>query len=200
MPPLPREVRERRLSLDGTWEVQLEPNASFEPIVVPFTFEAPLSGIGRGGEIHELLRYRRTFRVPPAWAGENVLLRFGGVDWRAEVRVDGGLVGRHSGGYSHFSLDLGALDASRDHELVVDVEDRADGLQPRGKQRGSGGIWYTRATGIWRPVWLEAVPAAHIRSFSLHASADGRLRAIVEATLPVDVELQVGGLLPHFRY
>jgi hypothetical protein len=37
----------------------------------------------------------------------------------------------------------------------VDVHDPADGFQPRGKQRGSGGIWYTRATGIWQPVWLE---------------------------------------------
>src|SRR5439155_11268043 len=132
MPPLPREVRERRLSLDGIWEVQLEPDATFEPIVVPFTFEAPLSGIGRGREIHERLRYRRSFRVPPEWADASVLIRFGGVDWRTEVCVDGELVGGHTGGYSHFSLDLGALDPSRDHELVVDVEDPADGFQPRG--------------------------------------------------------------------
>jgi beta-galactosidase/beta-glucuronidase len=187
--PLPLEVRERRLSLDGIWEVQLEPGDLFQPILVPFTFEAPLSGIGRGDEIHERLRYRRTFRVPHQWSGLHVLLRFGGVDWRAAVRVDGELVGTHTGGYTHFSFDLGPLDVTREHELVVDVEDPADGFQPRGKQRGSGGIWYTRATGIWRPVWLEAVPAAHIRSFSVHAALDGTLEWRAETSEPVGVEL-----------
>jgi hypothetical protein len=64
-----------------------------------------------------------------------------------------------------------------------------DGFQPRGKQRGSGGIWYTRATGIWRPVWLEAVPRAHIRTFAVHASLDGTLDVQAETTEPVGVEL-----------
>src|SRR5436190_6600845 len=33
-----------RSSLDGTWEVQLEPGEAWREIRVPFTFEAPLSG------------------------------------------------------------------------------------------------------------------------------------------------------------
>jgi beta-galactosidase/beta-glucuronidase len=187
--PLPLEVRERRQSLDGAWEVQLEPDRPFEPIVVPFTFEAPLSGIGRGDEIHERLRYRRTFRVPRQWKGLHVLLRFAGVDWRTEVHVDGERVGTHTGGYTHFSFDLGPLDVTHEHQLVVDVVDPADGYQPRGKQRGRGGIWYTRATGIWRPVWFEAVPAAHIRSFSVHAALDGTLDCRAETSEPVGVHL-----------
>ena len=142
----------RRLSLDGEWTIEL--GGETLPIEVPFTFEAPLSGIGRGGEVHERVRYRRTFRVPQAWNGEPVRLHFGAVDWRATVFVDGAEIGAHTGGYTHFSFDLGAL--TGEHELVVDVDDPADGFQPRGKQRGSGGIWYTRATGIWQPVWLEA--------------------------------------------
>jgi beta-galactosidase/beta-glucuronidase len=153
-------VRDDRLSLDGTWEVQLEPGSPYLPILVPFTFEAPLSGIGRGAEVHERVRYRRQFRVPERWAGVDLLLRFGGVDWHAVVSVDGQVVASHTGGYTHFSVALGPVDPSVEHELVVDVTDPADGFQPRGKQRGSGGIWYTRATGIWRPVWLEALPAA----------------------------------------
>jgi beta-galactosidase/beta-glucuronidase len=191
--PLPREVRARRLSLDGTWQVQLEPGTPFEPIIVPFTFEAALSGIGRGDEIHERLRYRRTFHLPHQWKGLHVLLRFAGVDWRAAVSVDGELVGSHTGGYGHFTFDLGPLDVLRVHELVVEVEDLAEGYQPRGKQRGSGGIWYTRATGIWRPVWLEAVPPAHISSFSLQGTAEGTLDWSVETTEPVEVELRVDG-------
>ena len=94
-----------------------------------------------------------------------------------------------SGGYTHFSFDLGRLDQRREHELVVDVFDPADGPQPRGKQRGSGGIWYTRATGIWRPVWLEAVPSAHIVSFDLRLEPDGVISAEVQTSQPTDVHV-----------
>lgn len=190
--PLPRERRDRRLSLDGRWLVELEPGRAAVPIKVPFTFEAPLSGIGLGAEVHERLRYRRTFRVPEAWRGEHVLLRFAGVDWHAIVRVDGRVVGEHRGGYAHFSFDLGPVDPTVDHELEVDVHDPADGAQPRGKQRGSGGIWYTRATGIWRPVWLEAAPPAHIEAFDLEARPDGRLSVTVTTSAPTEVRVQVG--------
>ena len=182
--PLPRLTRERWLSLNGTWEVELEPGAEPLPIRVPWTFEAPLSGIGRGGEVHERLRYRRTLAVPEEWRGSRILLHFGAVDWQAEVSLDGRPVGAHRGGYTHFCLDLGRLEG--EHELVVDVLDPAEAGQPKGKQRGSGGIWYTRTTGIWQPVWLEPVPDAYVRSLEVEASLDGTIRVRAETSAPVE--------------
>ncbi|MFL6068940.1 MAG: glycoside hydrolase family 2 TIM barrel-domain containing protein [Gaiellaceae bacterium] len=154
--PLPQFARDTWASLDGIWEVQLEPGDAWREIRVPFTFEAALSAIGTPGDVHERIRYRRSFRVPDEWK-ERTLLRFGGVDWRARVSLDGRVLGKHEGGYAHFSFDAGRLATGSEHELVVDVFDPADDAfgQPKGKQRGSGGIWYTRATGIWQPVWLE---------------------------------------------
>jgi len=172
--------------------VELEPPCAPRPIVVPFSFEAALSGIGLGREIHERLRYRRLFEVPAEWRGSRVLLNFGAVDWRATVTVDGELIGFHTGGYTHFSFDLGELDPSRAHELVVDVEDPAEGFQPRGKQHGGGGIWYTRTTGIWQPVWLEAVPAVYVRSLALVTDVGGNVCARVDTNEPTDIELRVG--------
>jgi beta-galactosidase/beta-glucuronidase len=162
--PLPQAARDLWHSLDGAWEIQLSGSA-WRPIRVPFPFEAPLSGIGAGGEVHERVRYRRTFEVP--WRGRRTLLRFGAVDWRADAHVDGRPVGTHEGGYAHFTCDLGRLDGGA-HELVVDVFDPADDSfgQAKGKQRGSHGIWFTRTTGIWRSVWLEAVPDEYITDLS----------------------------------
>jgi beta-galactosidase/beta-glucuronidase len=175
----------RRQSLDGEWEIRLEPGAPFVPIRVPFTFEAPLSGIGAPDEIHERVVYRRSFD----WDGTRALLHFGAVDWRAHVSVDGRDVGGHTGGYTHFTLDLGDLRRG-EHELVVEVEDPAHGRQPKGKQRGSHGIWYTRATGIWQAVWLESVPRVHITRFELTPHLDGRIEARVETSEPVDVRVE----------
>jgi beta-galactosidase/beta-glucuronidase len=140
-------------SLDGEWEVQLEPGGEWRTIRVPFTFEAPLSGIGAGDEIHERIRYRRTFRAP----AERTRVHFGAVDWRATVFVDGVELGAHEGGYTHFAFDAGQLEPGGEHELVVDVFDPAEDAfgQAKGKQRGSHDIWYTRTTGIWRSVWIE---------------------------------------------
>jgi beta-galactosidase/beta-glucuronidase len=168
------------VSLDGSWEVQLEPDAAWQPIQVPFPFEAPLSGIGKNA-VHERIRYRRGFEAP--WDA-CTLLRFGAVDWRAEVHLDGRRVGGHRGGYTGFALDLGRLSPGR-HELVVEVEDPAEGPQPRGKQRDGGGIWYTRTTGIWQPVRLEAVPDDHVTTWQV--LPDGTLR--VDTARPTGVEV-----------
>jgi beta-galactosidase/beta-glucuronidase len=184
--PTPQAARPLWSSLDGTWEIELVPGRDPRPIVVPYPFEAPLSGIGASGEVHERVRYRRSFEVPPEWRGLHVLLRFGAVDWRATVRVDGRELGTHEGGYAQFAFDLGRLGPGP-HELEVDVYDpSADAVgQPKGKQRGSHGIWYTRTTGIWRPVWLEAVPEEHIADPSLRVDPDGT----VTAAPGVDVEV-----------
>ena len=108
----------RRQSLDGNWEIQLEPGAAFVPIRVPFTFEAALSGIDAADEIHERVVYRRSFD----WEGGHAMLHFGAVDWRASVSLDGVPLGTHTGGNTRFAFELGELGRGR-HELVVEVED-----------------------------------------------------------------------------
>jgi beta-glucuronidase len=40
--------------------------------------------------------------VPPGWAGERILLRFGSATHRAVVWVDGTQVCEHEGGYTPF--------------------------------------------------------------------------------------------------
>jgi beta-galactosidase/beta-glucuronidase len=112
----------------------------------------------------EHARQRCVFRVPDAW-NARTLVRFGAVDWRARVSLDGVELGTHEGGYTHFTLDAGLLEPGSDHELVVDAYDPLDDAfgQPKGKQRGSHDIWYTRTIGAWRPAWIEGVPDAYIR-------------------------------------
>jgi beta-galactosidase/beta-glucuronidase len=173
--PRPQLVREHWVSLNGTWEhaftATAERPAAYDgPIVVPFSPEAPLSGVGRQLQPDEWLWYRRSFTAPDLPGGGRVLLHFGAVDQSCTVWVDGSEVGSHIGGYLPFTLDVtDALDARGPHVLEVRVRDLSEtGPHARGKQRlDRGTIWYTAQSGIWQTVWLEPVPAAYVEALVL---------------------------------
>ncbi|NGN62660.1 glycoside hydrolase family 2 [Streptomyces sp. A7024] len=135
-------------------------------ITVPYPPESKASGV-QDTAFHPVLWYRRTIETPNPSAGRRLLLHFGAVDYRAEVWLNGRLVGRHEGGHTGFTCDLtDAIDRDGEQVLVVRAEDQPlDAAQPRGKQdwrRDPHVIWYHRTSGIWQPVWLEDVPEDHI--------------------------------------
>ncbi|MGD6748467.1 sugar-binding domain-containing protein [Streptomyces sp. BH106] len=143
-------------------------------VTVPYPPESEASGVRDAG-FHPVLWYRRTIHVSRPAAGRRLLLHFGAVDHRAEVWVDGRLVGRHEGGHTGFSCDVtDMLGGDGEHVLVVRAEDQPlDVTQPRGKQdwhRDPHVIWYHRTSGIWQPVWLEEVPELHVTT--LHWTPD----------------------------
>lgn len=174
--PRPQLVRENWSNLNGRWDYAITPaSASSAPeswdgeIVVPFSPEAPLSGVNRTLQPDEALWYRRTVEVQPSWSGGRVLLHFGAVDQECEVWIDGTSVGRHVGGFLPFTLDVTDQAAPGRHELVVRVLDVTDtASHSRGKQSLSPkGIWYSAQSGIWQTVWLEAVPQVWVDRLDL---------------------------------
>ena len=169
--PRPIMKRDAWANLNGLWHYAVTPMGSAAPqapqgsILVPFCIESALSGVGKTLSADKELWYTRSFSVPSAWRGKNVLLHFGAVDWKADVWVNGIKVGSHTGGYTAFSFDItAALNAKGENTLQVRVVDGTDtGYQPRGKQVSDPkGIWYTSVSGIWQTVWLEPVPENHI--------------------------------------
>ena len=179
--PRPQLVRPAWINLNGRWEFSVTDDRAGAAeqwqgeILVPFAIESPLSGVNRHLLPDQRLWYRRTFITHAVPRGWRWLLHFGGVDWEAEVHVNGVEVGEHRGGYDPFSFDVTDLVANGDtHEVVVGVWDPTDrGPQPRGKQVLSPeGIWYTAVSGIWQTVWLEPVPPAYIASLRTTTDID----------------------------
>ena len=181
--PRPDFARPNWKNLNGLWEYAITedekvPKAFQGLILVPFSPEAPLSGVGKRLKPEEWLWYRRCFGKEELSVGEKdrLLLHFGAVDQSCCVYVDGQKAGSHVGGYLPFTLDITELikGKSGEHELLVKVRDISDtGWHSRGKQKlASGGMYYTAQSGIWQTVWLEVVPDQYLRHVRIRPDYD----------------------------
>lgn len=176
--PRPQLTRDTDwVNLNGHWEFAFtstpqRPTTWAGQIVVPFSPEAELSGVGRQLQPDEWLWYHRTFEAPQGPG--RLLLHFGAVDQQCTVWVNGREVGSHTGGYLPFTFDV--TDALADaNEVIVRVRDRSETApHARGKQRlDNGRIWYTAQSGIWQTVWLEATPTTYVTDLEVTADVGG---------------------------
>ncbi len=190
--PRPDFRRDTWKNLNGVWAFRFDADdrgvhdqwwqpdaAGFgREINVPFCWESELSGV-RDTSGQKIGWYRRTVTVPndADWKGKRVWLRFGAVDWRADVWVNGKMArsaitndGSHEGGYTPFEFDITELAApGSDATIVVRAFDPTDPSLPTGKQVG----WYTTSSGIWQTVWLEARPKHQLLQFNITPVRDG---------------------------
>jgi len=183
--PRPRLRRERWLNLNGRWDFASDPDGaprthpdevSWEhSILVPFAPESRASGLGRRAFMTSVW-YRRHITVPADWSGAIPTLRIGAADYHTRVFVGGSLAREHWGGSTRIDVDLRPFARPGGTvEIVLHCQDDVrTGLQPGGKQsalEGSHGCFYTRVTGVWQSVWLEAVPESGLDDLHVHASA-----------------------------
>ena len=186
--PRPQFQRTTWLNLNGTYNFAIDTGQSGEAkgwpqnpadldraITVPFCPESSLSGI-QHTDFMPSVWYHRTLDIPDEWTDKRVLLHFGAVDYHCKAWVNGRLIGQHYGGSSSFTFDItDALTSGANHLVVCAKDDTRSGDQPSGKQCPdlySRGCHYTRVTGIWQTVWLEAVPESRIETVHIVPDLD----------------------------
>jgi beta-galactosidase/beta-glucuronidase len=189
--PRPQFQRDAWINLNGTWTYafdfgqsgqdagrRLDRSTGFpDKITVPFCPESALSGVAYKDFIPAMW-YHRSLEIPAAWQGSRILLHFGAVDYECEAYLDGVSVGTHFGGAVSFTLDVTrqAKPGTTQHLVVRAKDDVRSGHQPGGKQAQefkSHGCHYTRTTGIWQTVWIEAVNPFALKDIYLVSDLDG---------------------------
>lgn len=189
--PRPQFERKDWICLNGDYDYAITGDTADAPkkydgkILVPFSVESELSGVGKALLPEQRLWYRRKFTVGKEFSGKEALLHFGAVDWQCSVWVNGKLVGEHTGGYNPFTFNITDVITEGENELVVKVFDPTDaGHQQRGKQiLVTKGFWYTATSGIWQTVWLEPVNRCRIDSLRLVPDIDeGVIRINIKRT------------------
>lgn len=172
--PRPDYIRKKWRTLNGVWQFEIaddNPQRLFhylsEPlsdkINVPFAPQSAHSGINTKRLLRSIW-YKRTFEITKSEAQGTVLLKFGAINYRAEVYINGNLACIHRGGYSPFAIDVSKRVFEGINSVVVNALDSdTDATVPCGGQatpRNRNG--YTPTTGIWQSVWLEFSKGAYI--------------------------------------
>lgn len=188
--PRPQMVRDSYLNLNGPWSYAIttsanKPAQADGTILVPFSPESELSGVGHVLQPEEYLWYIRTVTLPDGFNVGRVLLHFGAVDQTATVWCNGVELATHTGGYLPFTVDITEV-LAKENTILVCVRDATNKSQlPRGKQTlHPHGIWYTPQSGIWQTVWLESVPEVYVKSLRITPEFDeARVRIELETAL-----------------
>lgn len=183
------------LDLSGLWEIRFDPGEEGEgkgwasgfsggrPIAVPASWNEQLAdardNLGPAW-------YQTRFDRPWSWEGCEVRVRFGSVNYLADVWLNGAHLGRHEGGHLPFALDLGPHLRPEGNLLVVRVDGRLapDRVPPgnitRSKLDAFDQVSYPDANfdffpfcGIQRPVLLTATPPGALADLTVVTELDG---------------------------
>ena len=118
--------------------------------------------------------YRYKFKVPANWKDKQVRIVFEGVMTDTEVKINNKLAREiHQGGFICFNYDItDKLKFGKSNELEVKVWKESANKSVNAAERRAD--WWLFG-GIYRPVYLKAMPKTHIERIAVNATADGKL-------------------------
>jgi beta-mannosidase len=153
------------------------------------TMTIPLNWYLAGLNYHGVIWFRREFQADEAWRGRAVRLRFDGVDYFADVWLNGKPLGRHTGYFQPFTFDVAeSLNYGGNNVLVVRVDSPYEeydtawyhhktlikGIFEHFEARPGGGL--SRAGqdyntgGLWNDVTLAVSDYATVDNLQLRAA------------------------------
>ena len=128
---------------------------NWQPVTLPHTWNAADGTDGGNDYWRGTACYCRRLTPPALAAGEQLWLEFEGAAMTAEVYLNGQKLTRHEGGYSTFRVELTPALVEGDNLLAVLVDNSEnDTVYPQKAD-------FTFYGGLYRPVRLITVPAAH---------------------------------------
>ena len=117
--------------------------------------------------------YKYQFNVPANWKGQQVNIVFDGSMTDTEVKINGQSAGAiHQGAFYRFKYDISKLlNYGKSNTLEVTVSKMSSDASVNNAERLAD---YWVFGGIFRPVFLEAMPANYIDYAGIDAKADGK--------------------------
>jgi beta-galactosidase/beta-glucuronidase len=167
-----------------SWQMAGHGRPQYTNILYPFPLDPP-----RVPTENPTGCYRRTFTLPPEWAGMRVHLGFHGVDSFFQVWVNGKAVGTSKGSRITAEFDITSAVTPGENTLAVKVLQWSDGSYLEDQD-----MWWL--SGIFRDVYLTALPPVHVRTFVVRTDLDPDSP---RATLRVDITVKNDDGVPATR-
>jgi hypothetical protein len=120
--------------------------------------------------------YKLEFSIPPEWKSKKINLVFEGVMTDAEVKLNGEPAGEtHRGAFYAFKYDVTKLLKTGAKNLLEITVSKHSSNKSVNEAERKADFWIFG--GIFRPVYLEALPRDHMDHISVDAKADGSFLA-----------------------
>ncbi|MDB4914436.1 MAG: glycoside hydrolase family 2 barrel [Gemmatimonadetes bacterium] len=134
------------------------PDETWERVSIPHTWNATDPFDDRPSYRRGVGWYRNHLAIPESMRGKRLSLHFEGVNQVADVFVNNAFAGRHSGGYTAFTIDITRLvkiGANADNVVAVQVDNSHNPyIAPLS-------VGFALYGGIYRDVWLVATDDVH---------------------------------------
>ncbi len=125
--------------------------------------------------------YKHEFFVPSSWKNKKVYIVFEGVMTDAEVKINGKPTGPiHQGAFYCFKYDVSSLLNLGEKNLLEVIVSKHSSNESVNAAERRGDYWIFG--GIFRPVYLEALPKIHIDDIAIDAKANGAFAANLSTT------------------
>jgi len=127
--------------------------------------------------------------------GKRSFLRFGAVDYRAQIWLNGKYLGEHEGGFTPFAFEVTKLLHDGDNRLTVGADSKrtaADVPPPSTDWENYG--------GITRPVSLIFTPETYVDDGWIRLTRDGRIAASVKLDGPAAANAPVRAVIPALGF
>jgi beta-glucuronidase len=121
--------------------------------------------------------YQTYFDLPWGWTDQKVILRFGSVNYIAEVWLNGNQLGTHEGGHIPFEFEVTSTLKVQENHLILRVDGNLadDRVPPGGRPmfHPATNFDFFPYCGIHRPVLLYSVPNNGIEDLTVRTNIDG---------------------------
>lgn len=175
--PNPNFQRDSYISLNGIWKYKISKDinnlkAINNDILVPFPIESAASLAEINLKHNEYIIYKKNFNVPASFINDKVYIHLLGIDQEYNLIINDKKFERIVTLNLPTKIDITNY-IKEDNELIIIVKDNLNSKYPLGKQsKHPKGIFYTPFSGIYYPIYLEAVSNDCINGLSIDTTLD----------------------------
>lgn len=163
------------MPVPGNWQMHGYGRPVYTNIIYPFPIDPPYVPTENPTGL-----YRRSFNIPETWAARRIFLNFDGVDSAFYVWVNSRPVGFSKGSHLPAEFDITPYVRTGPNCLAVQVFQWSDGSYLEDQD-----MW--RLSGIFRDVYLLAVPPVHLRDVGVRTVFDRNYR---DASLSLTIKVR----------